>query len=396
MADAHTRNALTAVRPRTWVAIYEPPAGFNQVVAAGPDKAIGAEKERGQTSEFNAAPHATIVRTIGHILSVFRECAEALHGLSRKLSGLRSPLRTHTSAAGVHYSAVRADASGSPTSTLRTVTPRVLPSSALLEGYPIASHRRRPNPQGSPPRFRVAPGRARNAQAAIHDLGRTPHSLKLRLGGAALANMKQTRNGEMFPGHPPRAALASMTGMVAAALARVASQCVPALRISLPAPGGSIPVATARGRKLSVPVAIAGEFAISHLSDMSGKRPGARSLRHPVAPNGVSKASWTAGNGMASSAAKALLPGLPLASVAAPPRSISAATAGATGFFTNVNTSPNPAVVVRYSPNLVIHAPQSTDDEALEHRVRAVLERHGRQLHHVLTRELTRERRTEF
>lgn len=53
-------------------------------------------------------------------------------------------------------------------------------------------------------------------------------------------------------------------------------------------------------------------------------------------------------------------------------------------------------IVVNYAPNVIIHSADAGDTATLERRVMDVLERHGRELHQTLARELIRQQRTEF
>lgn len=58
-----------------------------------------------------------------------------------------------------------------------------------------------------------------------------------------------------------------------------------------------------------------------------------------------------------------------------------------------------PPIAINYSPNVAIHAQEDgdgNDDHGLARLVMDVLERHGRELHQVLQRELIRRQRTEF
>ena len=53
-------------------------------------------------------------------------------------------------------------------------------------------------------------------------------------------------------------------------------------------------------------------------------------------------------------------------------------------------------IVINYAPNVVIHSEDAADTTALKRRVMEVLERHGRELHQVLAREIVRQQRREF
>ena len=54
------------------------------------------------------------------------------------------------------------------------------------------------------------------------------------------------------------------------------------------------------------------------------------------------------------------------------------------------------AIVVNYAPNVVIQSEHATDAAALKSHVMEVLERHGRELHQVLAREIVRQQRRDF
>lgn len=53
-------------------------------------------------------------------------------------------------------------------------------------------------------------------------------------------------------------------------------------------------------------------------------------------------------------------------------------------------------IVINYAPNVVIHSEDASDAAALKHRVMEVLERHGRELHQTLQREIVRQQRRDF
>jgi hypothetical protein len=59
------------------------------------------------------------------------------------------------------------------------------------------------------------------------------------------------------------------------------------------------------------------------------------------------------------------------------------------------SVSPAP-IVINYAPNLAINADHEADAAAVRRRVMNVLERHGRELHKVLARELVRRQRRDF
>ena len=54
------------------------------------------------------------------------------------------------------------------------------------------------------------------------------------------------------------------------------------------------------------------------------------------------------------------------------------------------------AIVVNYAPNVVIQSEHAIDAAALKGHVMEVLERHGRELHQVLAREIVRQQRRDF
>ncbi len=60
-----------------------------------------------------------------------------------------------------------------------------------------------------------------------------------------------------------------------------------------------------------------------------------------------------------------------------------------------VGTTRGP-IVINYTPNVVIHSEGAADIATLKRRVMEILERHGRELHQVLARELVRQQLTEF
>jgi hypothetical protein len=53
-------------------------------------------------------------------------------------------------------------------------------------------------------------------------------------------------------------------------------------------------------------------------------------------------------------------------------------------------------IVINYAPSVVIHSEDAAESAALKRRVMEVLERHGRELHQVLAREIVRQQRREF
>jgi hypothetical protein len=53
-------------------------------------------------------------------------------------------------------------------------------------------------------------------------------------------------------------------------------------------------------------------------------------------------------------------------------------------------------IVINYAPNVIIHSESGADTGALKRRVMEVLERHGRELHQVLAREIVRQQRRDF
>lgn len=60
-----------------------------------------------------------------------------------------------------------------------------------------------------------------------------------------------------------------------------------------------------------------------------------------------------------------------------------------------VRTEQN-SIVINYAPNVTIHSEEPGDTAALTRRVMEVLERHGRELHQVLAREMVRQQRQDF
>jgi hypothetical protein len=54
------------------------------------------------------------------------------------------------------------------------------------------------------------------------------------------------------------------------------------------------------------------------------------------------------------------------------------------------------SIVIDYAPNVAIHCEDATDSVALKRRVMEILERHGRELHQVLAREIVRQQRRDF
>jgi hypothetical protein len=54
------------------------------------------------------------------------------------------------------------------------------------------------------------------------------------------------------------------------------------------------------------------------------------------------------------------------------------------------------AIVINYVPHVTIHSEDTTDTDALKRRVMEILERHGRELHQVLQREMIRQERRDF
>lgn len=54
------------------------------------------------------------------------------------------------------------------------------------------------------------------------------------------------------------------------------------------------------------------------------------------------------------------------------------------------------SIVINYAPNVTIHSEEPSDTAALTRRVMEVLERHGRELHQVLAREMVRQQRQDF
>ena len=54
------------------------------------------------------------------------------------------------------------------------------------------------------------------------------------------------------------------------------------------------------------------------------------------------------------------------------------------------------AIVINYAPNVTIHSEGAADTAALKRGVLEILERHGRELHQTLTREVVRQQRRDF
>jgi hypothetical protein len=92
-------------------------------------------------------------------------------------------------------------------------------------------------------------------------------------------------------------------------------------------------------------------------------------------------------------AAPLMLAGAPAGAFAPPPISINDTARLAAPLSSATVRS---AIVIDYSPNVVIHCEDPTDPAALKRRVMAILERHGRELHQILQRETARQRRRDF
>jgi hypothetical protein len=89
-----------------------------------------------------------------------------------------------------------------------------------------------------------------------------------------------------------------------------------------------------------------------------------------------------------------MLAGAPAGAFAAPPISTNDTTLVA-ATLPAVRFAQGP-IVINYAPNVIIHSEDGTDAAALKRRVMEVLERHGRELHQVLAREIVRQQRRDF
>jgi hypothetical protein len=93
-------------------------------------------------------------------------------------------------------------------------------------------------------------------------------------------------------------------------------------------------------------------------------------------------------------AAPLMLAGAPAGAFAPPPISTNdTARLAAPAYATNATQG---AIVINYAPNVVIHSEDAADSAALKRRVMEILERHGRELHQVLQREMVRQERRDF
>jgi hypothetical protein len=54
------------------------------------------------------------------------------------------------------------------------------------------------------------------------------------------------------------------------------------------------------------------------------------------------------------------------------------------------------AIVINFAPQVTIHFEDAADPAALKRRVMDILERHGRELHQALQREIVRQQRRDF
>ncbi len=93
-------------------------------------------------------------------------------------------------------------------------------------------------------------------------------------------------------------------------------------------------------------------------------------------------------------AAPLMLAGAPAGALAAPSTLVSQTASLAAG-----PSEMRPArapIVINYAPNVIIHPEEAVDSVALKRRVMEVLERHGRELHQVLAREIVRQQRQDF
>ncbi len=119
---------------------------------------------------------------------------------------------------------------------------------------------------------------------------------------------------------------------------------------------------------------------VEHAATVVGPAPMLRAVRRAAAAAAfATPLMLTAGS--VSACAAAFIPANDTARIAAP-----LAAVGAT-------QSP---IVVNYAPNVIIHSEHAADIATLKRRVMEILERHGRELHQVLARELVRQQRTEF
>jgi len=93
-------------------------------------------------------------------------------------------------------------------------------------------------------------------------------------------------------------------------------------------------------------------------------------------------------------AAPLMLASAPAGACASPPISTNDTARIATPFSTAGMTQG--AIVINYAPNVTIHSEEAADSAALKRRVMEILERHGRELHQVLQREMVRQQRRDF
>ncbi len=139
---------------------------------------------------------------------------------------------------------------------------------------------------------------------------------------------------------------------------------------------------------------------------LSGTLAFARSLARPTRnlnrsrPPGIPSAATFAPRAFRRAAAAAtlaaplMLASTAIAAVARPP-AFAAPREQAAAASSDARSTRAP-IAINYSPNVTIHAQDRDYDGALAQRVMEVLERHGRDLHEVLARELVRRQRTEF
>ena len=90
-----------------------------------------------------------------------------------------------------------------------------------------------------------------------------------------------------------------------------------------------------------------------------------------------------------------MLAGAAAAAYAAPPLSSTSDTARLAAPLSAQRMTQD-SIVINYAPNVTIHSEDAADSAALKRRVMEVLERHGRELHQVLTREIVRQQRRDF
>jgi hypothetical protein len=122
----------------------------------------------------------------------------------------------------------------------------------------------------------------------------------------------------------------------------------------------------------------------------------ARSLEHARAVARPAPMLHAVGRAAAAAAfaAPLMLAGASAGALAAPPISPNDA-ARIAAPLSAVSMAQTP-IVISYAPNVVIHSQDAADAAHLKQRVMEVLERHGRELHHTLQREMLRQQRRDF